>query len=124
MTTSIFNKSLVNTIVHLVPTGNNVRRGKENGGAFNQVTTAKVIKVAKINITLLLDGARFESKHRIHDCQPNRVIDGCNSGYEVYLSAQDVSDEQHRLIVKRNLSQHGFELTASQAKEISKIMGW
>jgi hypothetical protein len=124
MSTPFFTKDLENTVIHLVPTGNNVRRGKEAGGAFNQVVEATIIKVTKVNVMLKVNNSNYETKHRIHDCHLNNISAGLNSGHECYLSNQDVEDEKLRLDVERKLRQMNFELTAEQAKEISKIMKW
>ena len=69
--------------VFLRPTGNNARRGSE------QIVKAKIIKVARVNTTFLLDGWRNEVKLRYRG---NELYSEHNSGYVVYGSEKDIED--------------------------------
>lgn len=76
-------KELEGKTVYLRPTGNNVRRGTQ------EVQKAFVVKVAKVNVTFILNGMSKEFKYRFD----GRTLKGeYGFGYVVYESAQELSD--------------------------------
>jgi len=74
-------KHLEDKEVYLIPTGNNARY---NSGKYYK---AKILKVAKVNITFIKEGG-FEQKSRFNG---NQIGNG-NSGYEVHETEQGVKD--------------------------------
>lgn len=76
-------KELEGKTVYLRPTGNNARRGAAD------VQKAFIAKVAKVNVTFILNGMSREFKYRFKGRQLSSEL---NSGYVVYESAKELSD--------------------------------
>lgn len=82
-------KHLMNKEIYMTGIGNTARRNKD------KITTATVVKVARVFATILIGDYRSENKFRINE--RNGVIyldDGHNGGYRVYESLQALEEQQ------------------------------
>ena len=77
-------KELEGKTVYLRPTGNNARRGAP---AF---VPATINKVARVFVTLTLDGHSCQKKYRAHG---RRLESEHNAGYIVFASVDEIEDE-------------------------------
>jgi len=77
-------KELEGKEVYLRPTGNNARRHDKN-----KTIKAKVIKVARVFITIVIDNHYHEQKLRING---KSINNDHNGGYVVYESEKELSD--------------------------------
>lgn len=82
-------KHLIGKKVWLMPTGNNTRRYN------NEVKEALITKVAKVNVSFIMDGYSREEKLRISDLAYGGIIhlhNECNGGFNVFETLQDIED--------------------------------
>ena len=77
-------KDLEGKEVFLRPTGNNRRPRNPK-----EMIIAKIIKVARVYATFILDGSWVEEKGRINGLH---IDTGCNSGYQVFHNKQALDD--------------------------------
>ena len=77
-------KDLEGKEVFLRPTGNNRRPRNPK-----EMIIAKIIKVARVYATFILDGSWVEKKGRINGLH---IDTGCNSGYQVFHNKQALDD--------------------------------
>jgi len=112
-------KELEGREVYLYPTGNNAR-GKIS------IKKALIVKVARVNVTYLLDGWARSIKERY---QGFYIDSGCNSGYRVYESMKQIDDLMLSRDIAKSLSRKlnyssDFErLGLEKLKLISDIVG-
>jgi hypothetical protein len=86
MSESSVTKELTGKTIYLRPTGNLAR------GKGNDIYTAKVDKVARVFITITLEGQSNSDKLRFND-RDNRLDAGWNSGYVFFTSKEEVKDK-------------------------------
>lgn len=75
-------KELEGKYVYLRPTANHARKGKK-------VKKALIIKVAKVFVTLTIEGLNLAQKYRFDG---NRLSNEHNAGYVVYANQQDLDE--------------------------------
>ena len=83
-------KHLVGKTVYLWPTGNNVSRSR-GAKIADQIKTAEVVKVARVNLTIKINGRDWSYRY---SAERMTISGDCNSGYMVYESMQDLNDYQ------------------------------
>ncbi len=115
-------KELEGQQVHLIPTGNNVRKYKTVGH-----TTGIVVKVARVFVTL--DIAGTECKFRINRDSERFQLEEGNSGFIVVKSLQQVREyyEQKKLAciiynASRSVSMLA-KLDVNKLRKVVEIMG-
>lgn len=74
--------------IYLIPTGNNINRGRESG---KKIIKAKLIKVARVFATFEINNLGVE-KYRYKDNILKNDWNDWNGGYGVYQSEQDALD--------------------------------
>lgn len=79
-------------VVFLRPTGNNARRSNL------KIIKAKIIKVARVNVTMLIEGHTINT---VLKYRGNELYSEHNSGYVVYESQKDLDD--YHLLCKLSL---------------------
>lgn len=105
--------------VYLYPTGNNAR-GKI------KIKQAFIVKVARVNVTYIINGYSREQKEKY---QGGHINSGCNSGYRVYESMQQISDYilageiARKLSEKLRYSSDFQRLGLDNVKAIAEISG-
>ena len=77
-------KDLEGKEVFLMPTGNNVYRHGPN-----KVISAKLVKVARVYATFIIDESWVEEKGKITGFH---LDTGCNGGYQVFKDKQTIDD--------------------------------
>ena len=77
-------KDLEGKQVFLRPTGNNRRPGNPK-----EIIPAKIIKMARVYATFIIDKAWSESKGLVNGLH---LDTGCNSGYQVFPDKQTIDD--------------------------------
>ncbi len=77
-------KDLEGKEVFLRPTGNNVDRMNPN-----KIISAKIVKVARVYATFIIDKAWRESKGLVNGLH---LDTGCNNGYQVFPDKKAIDD--------------------------------
>ena len=116
-------KELEGKEVFLKPTGNNARRCD---GGKDKYKKATIIKAARVNVTVRLEGYGFDQKFRYDG---NRLQSDCNSGYIVFTSEQDIKDNNEVLrlseiiLSEYRYSSRWHSLGLEKIKKIAEILG-
>lgn len=94
-------KHLVGKQVWLMPTGNNSRRYN------NEVKQALVTKVAKVNVSFIMDGYTREEKLRISDWVGDGTLhlhNESNGGFRVFETLQEIEDYNEANMIRQHIS--------------------
>tara|TARA_Y100001936_G_scaffold250587_1_gene303720 strand:+ start:658 stop:1044 length:387 start_codon:yes stop_codon:yes gene_type:complete len=118
-------KKLLGKEIFLLPSGNAVERGK--GGAINQIASAKVIKVARVFVTVEIKEGdfKYERKLRVNTHNPEMlIIDNFNGGYKAFESHERVEEYKLAVKTKSQLIDNLHTLSDSDLCKIAKALGW
>lgn len=112
-------KELEGQTVWLRPTGNNARCSVKD-------TQAKVLKVARVNVTIQKEGYRRNEKLRYDG---RMIMDYCNAGYQVYESLEELESWRrasalaHKIQDKCKYALELRELSESNLLQIASLLG-
>lgn len=115
-------KELEGKTVFLKPTGNNVRRS-----APNRIQLAKIVKVNRKTVDVLFD--TWTETRRLTIREGRYLDSGCNGGYVVYLSKQEIEDElfvmeaAQKICNKYRWPSDFCKLSKDQITKIAEILG-
>jgi hypothetical protein len=117
----IFDKNSIGMDVVLVPTGNNVRRGKGLND-FEQAVHATVISMARTKGVLLTKHTQRNIAFTVNPNHKNEIKTAMNSGYDVYRTIEMVNLRHNAYKVRRHLIINIHELSDDELIKIGKSL--
>ena len=117
----LFNKDTQGNTFWLLPTQNNITRGKS---LYEQMVKVTLVKNARVNVDIQIEGQQWVQTYRKHELQPHLIGSEHNAGYHVFTSEQAILDEKVRNKLNGYLGDFGNRerLTAEQARQIIAII--
>jgi hypothetical protein len=117
----LFNKNTVGQTFFLLPTQNNITRGKS---VFDQMVEATLVKNGRVNVEIQLKDQLGTRAYRKNELQPTIIGSSHNAGYLIFTSKQAVEDERVRGIVATYLISHQNidKISPDQARQIAAIL--
>jgi len=118
-------RHLIGKQVWLMPTGNNA---KHYGSA---IKTATITKVAKVNVSFIMDGWTREEKLRISEYKAGGALhlhNECNGGFTVFESLKDVEEYKEAAALRSKIRSFIIgnainNITLESLREINKLLG-
>jgi hypothetical protein len=113
-------KDTVGKNVWLVPTENNISRNGKS--PLEQVKEAVVIKMARTKGEFTFVDSSYNQSFTLSSHSKSFIKQGCNAGYEVYASLEDVDNARKSQLVQKHLRDNLYSLSVDELLAIGKSL--
>ena len=121
-------KELEGERVYLRPTDNNLGVRSQRSTTHRCYVNATILKVARVNVTLKIDGFNHDLKYRMDHNLPDVLHSDFNSGYVVYKNKEaidayyEANDLASRICNKYMYEWHFAKVGIKELRQIAKLL--